>query len=637
MSDYAIEVENVKIRFNLASEKVDNLKEYAIKLVKHELMFQEFLALQDINLKIKKGEAWGFVGANGSGKSTLLKTISGILKPYEGSVKVNGRIAPLIELGAGIDPDLTARENIFLNGMVLGHSREFMEKHFDEIVEFSNLHMFLDSPVKNFSSGMKARLGFAVATVVNPDILVVDEVLEVGDLRFRRKCNERMQTMLAGGTTLLYVSHNIESVKNLCENAVWLDGGKIRMVGPAAEVCDAYREDQEEMIRQKKDKRRRRLKKAGVKYDYLVVGAGLYGAVFAREMAKRGRRCLVIDRRNHIAGNIYTENTDGIQVHKYGAHIFHTSNPRVWKYVSRYADFNNYINSPVAVYKDELYNLPFNMNTFAKLWGLTKPKEVQEKIAAQIAELGITEPKNLEEQALSLVGPDVYEKLVRGYTQKQWGRDCKDLPAFIIRRLPLRFTYNNNYFNDRYQGIPLGGYTQMVEKMLENIDVRLNVDFFKYRRKHPDMFDKVVYTGMIDEYFDFCFGHLEYRTVRFETERVEESNYQGNAVVNYTDREVPYTRVIEHKHFEPEAELEVPKDYTIISREYSTEWKPGLEPYYPVNDEKNNALYEKYRALADQEENVIFGGRLGSYRYYDMDKVIEAALEAAAKELNIWQ
>ncbi len=635
MGNYAIEVENVKIRFNLASERVDNLKEYTIKLVKHELMFQEFLALQDISFKIKKGESWGFVGPNGSGKSTLLKTISGILQPYEGSVKVDGRIAPLIELGAGVDPNLTARENIYLNGLVLGHSREFMEKHFDEIVEFSNLEKFLDSPIKNFSSGMKARLGFAVATVVNPDILVVDEVLEVGDMKFRRKCNERMQQMLAGGTTLLYVSHNIESVQTLCDNAIWLDGGKIRMMGSSQEVCEAYREEQEREITARREERRAKLRAAGKKYDYLIVGAGLYGAVAAKELTRRGRRCLVIDKRSHIAGNIYTENVDGIQVHKYGAHIFHTSNEKVWKYINKVADFNNYINSPVASYKDELYNLPFNMNTFYKLWGLKTPKEVQEKIAAQIAELGITEPKNLEEQALSLVGPDVYEKLIKGYTEKQWGRDCKDLPSFIIRRLPLRFTYNNNYFNDRYQGIPIGGYTGIVEKLLENVDVMLDTDFFEYCKEHSDMFKKVIYTGMIDEYFDFCYGHLEYRTVRFETERIEEANYQGNAVVNYTEREVPYTRIIEHKHFEPEEEQRNPKDYTIISREYSTEWKPGIDPYYPVNDEKNSVLYEKYRALAQQEKNVIFGGRLGSYRYYDMDKVIEAACETVAKELNI--
>lgn len=635
MSKYAIEVDNVKIRFNLANENVDNLKEYAIKLVKRELMFQEFFALKGVSLKIKKGEAWGLVGANGSGKSTLLKTVSGILQPYEGSVKVRGNIAPLLELGAGFDMNLTARENIYLNGLVLGHSRQFMDEHFDEIVEFANLYEFLDSPIKNFSSGMKARLGFAVATIVNPDIMIVDEVLEVGDMRFRRRCNERMQQMLSGGTTLLFVSHNIESVKSLCEKVLWLDHGETRMIGDAEEVCNAYQEEQEALTKEKKLERREKLRAQGKKYDYLIVGAGLYGAVCARELTRRGKRCLVIDKRDHIGGNVYTENMDGIQVHKYGAHIFHTSNPAVWKYVNKLTEFNNYINSPIAVYKGEMYNLPFNMNTFSRMWGLQKPAEVKEKIAQQIASLHITEPQNLEEQALSLVGTDVYEKLIKGYTEKQWGRACKDLPSFIIKRLPLRFTYDNNYFNDRYQGIPVGGYTKMIEKLLENTDVMLETDFFEYRKEHPDMFGKVIYSGMIDEYFDFCYGHLEYRTVQFETERLEEENYQGNAVMNYTDREVPYTRVIEHKHFEPDEEKANPKDYTIISREYSTEWKPGMEPYYPVNDEKNSALYEKYCELARKEKKVIFGGRLGTYRYYDMDKVIETAIADIKKELKI--
>lgn len=628
MSDYVIDVDRVSIRFNLASEKVDNLKEYAIKLMKHELMFQEFLALQDVSLKVKKGESWGLIGTNGSGKSTLLKTISGILKPYKGTVTTTGSIAPLIELGAGFDGNLTGRENIYLNGMVLGHSRKFMDEHFDEIVQFANLKKFLDSPIKNFSSGMKARLGFSVATVVNPDILIVDEVLEVGDYNFRRRCQERMQQMLSGGTTLLFVSHNIQTVKNLCDNAIWLDKGVVRMAGPSEIVCNAYKEEQDRIAKEKKEAKRRKLREAKKPYDYLIVGAGLYGAVFASEMTKKGKRCLVIDKRDHIGGNVYTKDVDGIQVHQYGAHIFHTSDKKVWDYVNKLTEFNNYINSPVAVYKDELYNLPFNMNTFSRLWNLRTPKEVQAKIQEQIAGLHITEPKNLEEQALSLVGTDVYEKLIKGYTEKQWGRDCRELPAFIIRRLPLRFTYNNNYFNDRYQGIPVGGYTQMVEKLLDNIDVMLETDFFTYRKEHPDMFKKVVYTGMIDEYFDYCYGHLEYRTVQFETERLEEGNYQGNAVVNYTEREVPYTRIIEHKHFAPEEEREHPKDFTIISREYSTEWKPGIEPYYPVNDEKNSALYEQYAELAKKEKDVIFGGRLGQYKYYDMDKVIRAALDA---------
>ena len=366
------------------------------------------------------------------------------------------------------------------------------------------------------------------------------------------------------------------------------------------------------------------------KYDYLIAGAGLFGAVFAHEMTKRGKSCLVIDKRNHIAGNIYCEKIEGIHVHKYGAHIFHTSNKKTWEYVNQFAEFNNYINSPVASYKDELYNLPFNMNTFSRMWNIKTPKEAKHIIEEQKADLNISEPKNLEEQALSLVGTDIYEKLIKGYTEKQWGRACTELPAFIIKRLPLRFIYDNNYFNDRYQGIPIGGYTAMVEKMLEGSNVLLETDYFEFIKKNPDIAKKTVYTGMIDEYFDFQLGHLEYRTVRFETEVLDEENYQGNAVVNYTDREVPYTRIIEHKHFEFGTQ---PK--TVISREYSSEWKPGIEPYYPINDEKNSSLYEQYQALAQKEKNVIFGGRLGHYKYYDLDKVIEAALACVEKEAAV--
>ena len=363
-------------------------------------------------------------------------------------------------------------------------------------------------------------------------------------------------------------------------------------------------------------------------YDYLIVGAGLFGAVFAHEAYKKGRTCLVIDKRNNIGGNIYTESMEGINVHKYGAHIFHTSDKQIWDYVNRFAEFNNYINSPVAVYKDELYNLPFNMNTFSRMWNIRTPEQAKEIIASQIADLGITEPHNLEEQALSLVGRDVYEKLIKGYTEKQWGRDCKELPAFIIKRLPLRFVYDNNYFNDRYQGIPIGGYTAIIEKMLEGIEVRTGTDYFDFIRDNKNIARKTIFTGMIDEYYGYCYGPLQYRSVRFETEVLDCENYQGNAVVNYTDREVPYTRIIEHKHFEFGKQ---PK--TVISREYSSEWKQGMEPYYPVNNEENNALYEKYRELADKGSNVIFGGRLGQYKYYDMDKVIAAALECAGKEL----
>jgi UDP-galactopyranose mutase len=364
-------------------------------------------------------------------------------------------------------------------------------------------------------------------------------------------------------------------------------------------------------------------------YDYLIVGAGLYGAVMAHELHKKGKRCLVIDRRYHIAGNIFTEEIEEIQVHKYGAHIFHTSNRRVWDYINQFTEFNHYINSPVAMYGDELYNMPFNMNTFYQMWGVKTPLEAAQKIAEQVAESKIEEPKNLEEQALSLIGRDVYEKLVKGYTEKQWGRSCTELPPFIIKRLPVRFTFDNNYFNDRYQGIPVDGYTAIVERMLEGIEVRTGVDFFELRKEQPNLAEKIIFTGMIDEYFDYQLGALEYRSVRFETEVLDCPNYQGNAVVNYTEREVPYTRIIEHKHFAFGKQQK-----TVISREYSSEWSVGMEPYYPVNDEKNTALYEKYCELAKKEGNVIFGGRLGDYKYYDMDKVIEAALNRL-DEMNV--
>ena len=366
-----------------------------------------------------------------------------------------------------------------------------------------------------------------------------------------------------------------------------------------------------------------------MKYDYLIVGAGLFGAIFAREMADNGRKVAVIDKRDHIGGNIYTENLAGIQVHKYGAHIFHTNDKRAWDYINRFTSFNRFTNSPVANYKGELYSLPFNMYTFNKMWGLNTPDEARAKIEEQRANAGITEPKNLEEQAISLVGTDIYEKLVKGYTEKQWGRPCTELPAFIIKRLPVRFTFDNNYFNALYQGIPTEGYTAMVEKILQGIPVRLNIDYLAEREALYNMAEKIVYTGPIDEYFDFCYGPLEYRSVRFETELLDTDNYQGNAVVNYTDSETPYTRIIEHKHFAFGTQ-----EKTVISKEYSMEWAPGIEPYYPVNDEKNTALYEKYRALAEKESKVIFGGRLGQYKYYDMDAVILAALGAAEGELK---
>lgn len=368
-----------------------------------------------------------------------------------------------------------------------------------------------------------------------------------------------------------------------------------------------------------------------MKYDYVIVGSGLFGSVFAYEMTKRGKKCLVLDRRSHTGGNIYCEDIHGIHTHKYGAHIFHTSNKKIWDYVNQFCEFNNYVNTPIANYKGELYNMPFNMNTFTKLWSdVITPEDARQKIEMQKEELHGKTPENLEEQAISLVGRDIYEKLVKGYTEKQWGKDCKELPAFIIKRLPVRFTFNNNYFTDRYQGIPMGGYNVIIDAMLEGSDVLCNVDYLEKKDYYDGLGKKVLYTGMIDEYFGYSLGTLEYRSLRFETEYLEDTdNYQGNAVMNYTDRETPYTRVIEHKHFEFQ---ECPG--TVITHEYPSDWQPGMEAYYPVNDERNNALYLKYQEMAQQEEHVLFGGRLGMYKYFDMDKVIEEALGLVEQEVS---
>ena len=365
------------------------------------------------------------------------------------------------------------------------------------------------------------------------------------------------------------------------------------------------------------------------KYDYLIVGSGLFGSIFAYEATKIGKKCLVIDKRNHVGGNIYCENIEDINVHKYGAHIFHTSNKEVWDYVNSFVEFNRYTNCPVANYKGELYNLPFNMNTFYQLWKLKTPKEAIAKIEEQVKEANIQEPRNLEEQAIKLVGKDIYEKLIKGYTEKQWGKSATDLPSFIIKRLPVRLTFDNNYFNDTYQGIPIGGYNKIIEKMLDGIEVRLNTDFFENREEFEQIADKIVFTGMIDEFYDYKFGTLEYRSLRFEHEILNEENHQGNAVVNYTEYDIPYTRVIEHKHFEYGTQ---PK--TVITREYPAIWNKGDEPYYPINDDKNNELYSKYKELADKETNIIFGGRLAEYKYYDMHHVIEQALNCVKKEFE---
>jgi len=365
------------------------------------------------------------------------------------------------------------------------------------------------------------------------------------------------------------------------------------------------------------------------KYDYLIVGSGLFGSVFAHEATKRGKTCFIIEKRDHLGGNLYCENIDGINVHKYGAHIFHTNDKKIWDYVNSFVEFNRYTNSPIANYKGELYNLPFNMNTFYQLWKVKTPEEAKEKIKSQIEALGIKKPKNLEEQALSLVGTDIYEKLIKGYTEKQWGRKATELPAFIIKRLPVRFTYDNNYFNDKYQGIPNGGYNVLINKMLAGVGTEVNVDFFSEKEKWMQLADKVVFTGKIDEFYDYQYGKLNYRSLYFENTRLEKENYQGNAVINYTEKDIPYTRIIEHKHFEFGKQA-----HTVITKEYPKEWEEGMEPYYPVNDDKNVSVYEKYKKMSKNESNIIFGGRLAEYKYYDMHQVIGSALTSIKKEFN---
>lgn len=613
-----IELKNVSIKYVTGDIKSIGLKEYFTKKATGDYQVKNFWAIDGVNFTVTDGDFLGIIGGNGAGKSTLLKSISGIMRPSSGTVKVEGKIAALLELGAGFDGDLTVKENIFLRGAMLGYTKEFMLATYDDIIEFSELREFQHRPFKQLSSGMKSRIAFSIGCLVNPDILILDEVLSVGDGIFASKSEAKMNEVIANGSITILVSHSIGQIRSMCNKVLWLHKGKQMAFGDADEICDQY----EAFVKMQK------AQTARVKYDYLVVGAGLFGAVFANEMFKKGKRCLVIDKRSTIAGNVYTSNEEGIDVHKYGAHIFHTNSDRAWKYVNNFATFNNYINSPIANYKGEIYNLPFNMNTFAQILGTTTPKLAREKIAAQVEQANITTPTNLEEKAISLVGTDIYEKLIKGYTQKNWGKPCNQLPASIIERLPLRFNYDNNYFNAKYQGIPVGGYTEMVEKMLANTDVILDTDYKDFIKQNPDIADKTLYTGGVDELLDYELGELEYRSLRFEQKMLSQQNFQGVAVMNFTDIETPYTRVIEHKFFNPNKQKS-----TIVSYEYPAEWKRGLEAYYPINDEINNNKYNEYKKLLKKRHpDIILGGRLGLYRYIDMDQTILKALDLANKE-----
>ena len=619
-----VDVKNVSIKYRVGDFRDIGIKEFISQKITGKYNVKDFMAVNDVSFSLDKGDFLGIIGTNGAGKTTLLKAISGVITPNEGEIETNGNISALLALGTGFDDGLTVKENIYLRGAFMGYTEEFLNEKYDEIIEFSELKEFESYHLRQLSSGMRSRMAFSIASLIEPEILILDEVLAVGDGAFRAKSEQKMMEIIKKGTTTLFVSHSIAQIRKLANKVLWLDKGKTKAFGNAKDVCDEYQNFLNEKNKIMK------IKVNGGKlimYDYLIVGAGLYGAVFAQKAKEQGKKVLVIDKRDNIAGNVYTEKIEGINVHKYGAHIFHTNNKEVWDYVNRFAVFNRFTNSPVANYKGELFSLPFNMYTFNKMWGVVTPEEAAAKIEEQRKEI-TGEPRNLEEQAISLVGRDIYEKLIKGYTEKQWGRDCKELPSFIIKRLPVRLTFDNNYFNALYQGIPVGGYTKMVENMLEGIEVRLGVDYLENKDELDKLAQKVVYTGAIDAYFDYKLGTLEYRSVRFENELLDIPNFQGNAAVNYTDRETPWTRIIEHKWFEfgkDENGNDIPK--TVISREYSSEWKPGDEPYYPVNDEKNGALYEEYRKLAENEKNIIFGGRLGEYKYYDMDAVIASALE----------
>ena len=621
-----LEVHDVSIRYLAGDFKEIGLKEYVMRRLTHNYHVKEFWADRHVSFALEKGEMLGIIGSNGAGKSTLLKAVAGIMEPTKGWVKRQGNVAALLELASGFDGDLTVRENAYLRGAMLGYTRKFMDETYEQIIDFAELRDFQDRPFKQLSSGMKSRLAFAIASLVQPDILILDEVLSVGDGAFRKKSEAKMREIISRGAATILVSHSLAQVQELCTKVLWLEHGEQIACGDTAILCSLYQQYLDKKITL--DQAKAIWASLNEHYDWLIVGSGLYGSVFARQMADKGWKCLVIDKRPQLGGNVYCEDVEGITVHKYGAHIFHTDNEDVWNYVNRFTEFRPYAHRVTAKSGEKEYSMPFNLRTFEQMWGVKTAEEAKKKLASQRPKLD-HEPENLEEQALSLVGKDLYKTLVKGYTEKQWGRSCKSLPPEIIRRIPLRFTEDDRYYEDKHQGIPEGGYNGLIEKLLAGITAVTKMDYAKLMNAFPDIADKTVYTGPIDEFFGYELGQLEYRSLRFETEVLEQEDYQGCAVVNYCEKKPPDTRIIEHKHFSGQ---EGPK--TVITREYPQEWTPGREAYYPVDDERNRALYEQYQELAAERPDVSFGGRLGEYRYYDMDDAIAAALDRAAREMG---
>jgi len=618
-----LEVKDVSIRYMTGDFKDIGLKEYVMRRLKHNYHVNEFWADKDVSFSLEKGDMLGIIGTNGAGKSTLLKAISGIMEPTKGYVRRTGSIAALLELGSGFDGDLTVRENTYLRGAMLGYTRKFMDETYDQIIEFAELKDFQDRPFKQLSSGMKSRLAFSIASLVQPDILILDEVLSVGDGAFRKKSETKMREIINSGATTILVSHSIQQVRELCNKVLWLEKGQQIAFGNTEILCGLYQQYLDKKITLPQAKSTWEM--LNQHYDYLIVGAGLYGSVFAREAASHGKKCLVIDKRSHIGGNTYCETVEGITVHKYGAHIFHTDRKDIWDYVNRNAKFLPYTHKVLARNGERFYSMPFNLHTFQQMWGVTTAEEAKAKLAEQRKE--ISAPANLEEQALALVGKDIYQTLVKDYTEKQWGRSCKNLPASILKRIPLRFEDDDRYFTDEYQGIPEGGYNRLVENLLKGVSVVTELNYQRLAKAFPKIADKVIYTGPIDQFFEYSLGRLEYRSLRFEEEILDQPDFQGQAVINYCDAKSKFTRIIEHKYF-----VSSKSNKTVVTREYPDEWAPGKEPYYPINSERNEKLYQQYLELAKERPDVIFGGRLGEYRYYDMDEVIAAALDKA-KEL----